>query len=416
MEASTAPITQEDSDGSEPVVRAIELIEASEAETSLLVDNAELGLFFETLLERDSISERELQEAIESFDLDDEQAVELQARLEQAEVKVISTEEDSDDSKPLKNYGAFSVDSLSLYLRKIGEHPLLTAEEEVLYAKQMEAGLEAEEILSRLIELNVDWMSSETVLGLQTQIDTGRLAKKTMVESNLRLVVSIAKRYRNPRVPLLDRVQEGTFGLIRATEKFDWRKGFKFSTYATWWIRQAITRGIADKADTIRKPVHIFENIHKVTAAERRLTSELGREPTPEEIADDIDAANIPADTVRELIYYRSTQNLTSLDKPVGDDGDGVYGDMLKADQDSVEDIVIEDSRAGMVAEVLSKLNERERAIIVLRYGLNGGDPCTLEEIGKQLGLTRERVRQIENNSLNRLNGLPEAQTLKNSI
>jgi RNA polymerase primary sigma factor len=264
-----------------------------------------------------------------------------------------------------------TTDALQLFLREAGRHPLLTAAQEVELAKRIERG-DAE-------------------------------AKSRMIQSNLRLVVSIAKNYRNQGLPFLDLIQEGTLGLIRAVEKFDWRRGFKFSTYATWWIRQAVARALADKARTIRMPVHIVERMQKIGRAERALWTRLGREPTIEEIADE---ANI---TPQQVVEVRAAARAsTSLDAPVGDQDDAVIGDFVAGDDPLPEEAVELRLRSQALRSALARLPERECEVVTLRYGLDGGDPRTLEQIGNHLGLTRERVRQIEIEALRRLSTAQE--------
>ncbi len=273
-----------------------------------------------------------------------------------------------------------SLDSLRLYLREIGKVPLLTADQEVTLAKRIERG--------------------------------DMTAKQHMIEANLRLVVSIAKGYLGRGLSFLDLIQEGSLGLIRAVEKFDYRKGYKFSTYATWWIRQAVTRAIADKARTIRIPVHMVEKLNKVVHIERQLVQRLGREPLPEEIADELDIA---PEEVREIL--RMSQMPISLEKPIGEDEDSSLGDFVPDEAaESPFDTASLSLRREDVELALASLPDRERRVIELRYGLDGSQPCTLEEVGRAFGVTRERIRQIENNTLKKLESLPEAQALKDCV
>ncbi|MGZ4399616.1 MAG: sigma-70 family RNA polymerase sigma factor [Gaiellaceae bacterium] len=273
---------------------------------------------------------------------------------------------------------ALTTDSLQLFLNEISRYALLSAAEEVDLAKRVERGDSA--------------------------------AKERMINANLRLVVSIAKRYQGQGLSLLDLIQEGILGLIRAVEKFDWRRGFKFSTYATWWIRQAVARALADKARTIRMPVHIVERMQKMNRAERTLWMELGREPTLEEIAEE---ASLPIEQAREV--KAAARASASLDQPVGESDDAVFGDFVAGDDPLPEERVESSLRSQALTVALQALPERERHVLVLRYGLVDEEPKTLEEIGKRLGLTRERVRQIELESLRRLAGLREMQHVQPS-
>jgi RNA polymerase primary sigma factor len=270
-----------------------------------------------------------------------------------------------------------SLDSLRLYLRSIGRVPLLTAQEEVSLAKRIERGDMA--------------------------------AKQQMVEANLRLVVSIAKGYLGRGLTFLDLIQEGSLGLIRAVEKFDYRRGYKFSTYATWWIRQAVTRAIADKARTIRIPVHMVEKLNRVAHVERQLVQKLGREPEPAEIAEEL---RWPVSDVRDIL--RVAQLPVSLEKPVGDEDESELGDFVADDAvlEPFEEASEHLQKEG-VKKALEALPDRERQVIELRYGLSGSEPLTLEEVGRTFGVTRERIRQIENNTLKKLKRLPEAQMLR---
>ncbi len=273
-----------------------------------------------------------------------------------------------------------SLDSLRLYLREIGRVPLLTAEQEVHLAKRIERG--------------------------------DMTAKQQMIEANLRLVVSIAKGYLGRGLSFLDLIQEGSLGLIRAVEKFDYRKGYKFSTYATWWIRQAVTRAIADKARTIRIPVHMVEKLNKVLHVERQLVQRLGRDPRPEEIAAELETT---AEEVREILHL--AQLPVSLEKPIGEEDESELGDFV---QDETAESPFETAsltlRCADIDRALETLPDRERRVIELRYGLGGEQPRTLEEVGQAFGVTRERIRQIENNTLKKLGCLPEAQALRDCV
>jgi RNA polymerase primary sigma factor len=272
-----------------------------------------------------------------------------------------------------------SLDSLRLYLRSIGRVELLTAEQEVSLAKRIERG--------------------------------DMLAKQGMVEANLRLVVSIAKSYLGRGLTFLDLIQEGSLGLIRAVEKFDYRRGYKFSTYATWWIRQAVTRAIADKGRTIRIPVHMVEKLNKVVHVERQLVQALGREPTPEEIALELECT---AREVRDIL--RIAQQPVSLEKPIGEEEESELGDFVE-DQtaESPFELASENLRRENVQRALAALPAREREVIEMRFGLSGGRPRTLEEVGRAFNVTRERIRQIENHTLKKLEALPEAQRLRDA-
>ncbi|HEX6586578.1 MAG TPA: sigma-70 family RNA polymerase sigma factor [Solirubrobacterales bacterium] len=270
-----------------------------------------------------------------------------------------------------------SLDSLRLYLRSIGSVDLLTAEQETDLARRIERG------------------------------DMG--AKRHMVEANLRLVVSIAKSYLGRGLSFLDLIQEGSLGLIRAVEKFDFRRGYKFSTYATWWIRQAVTRALADKSRTIRIPVHMVEKLNRVVHVERSLVQRLGREPDPHEIADEL---RWTVRDVREVL--RVSQMPVSLEKPVGDEDDSELADFVADDSTQTPfEMVSENLQREDVRRALAALPIRDREVLELRYGLNGHEPMTLEEVGDAFGVTRERIRQIENNTLKRLKALPEAQCLR---
>jgi len=266
-------------------------------------------------------------------------------------------------------------DSLDLFLRDAGRHPLLTAAQEVKLTKLVERG------------------------------DAG--AKQTMIESNLRLVVSIAKNYRHQGLPFLDLIQEGTLGLMRAVEKFDWRRGYRFSTYATWWIRQAVTRGLADKASTIRMPTHIVQRRQQLDRAERMLSVELGRKPTLQEVAE---RAGLPLR--QALAVEAAARASTSLDQPLLADEDSLFGDMIAGDGPLPEEIMQNTFRHEALGEALALLGEREHTLISLRFGLHGTEPRTLGEIGDRLGVSRERARQLETKALKQLAQLRELKPL----
>jgi RNA polymerase primary sigma factor len=273
-----------------------------------------------------------------------------------------------------------SLDSLRLYLREIGKVPLLTADREVYLAKRVERGDLA--------------------------------AKTQMIEANLRLVVSIAKRHLGRGLSFLDLIQEGALGLIRAVEKFDYRKGFKFSTYATWWIRQAVTRALTDKARTIRIPAHMFERLNKVIQIQRQLVQRLGREPRPDEIAAELE---LTTEEVREIL--RMAQFPISLEKPIGEKEDAKLGDLVEDElAESPFDVASVSLRCDDIEHALAALSERERQVIELRFGLHDDQPRTLKEVGRTFGVTRERIRQIENDTLKTLASLPEAQRLKDTL
>lgn len=290
--------------------------------------------------------------------------------------------------------GGPSSDLFRQYLREIGRIPLLTAAEEVELARRVEAGLFAEEKLRLAPDLD-----SQLALDLDRLVVMGRMAKRRLIEANLRLVVSVAKRYVGRGLTMLDLVQEGNLGLIRAVEKFDYARGYKFSTYATWWIRQAMSRALADQARTIRVPVHVVELINRVVRVQRRMLQERGYEPTPEEVAAHLDLA---PERVSEVL--RLAQEPVSLHAPVGEEDDVALGDLIE-DGDATSPV---ESAAFLLLKehleaVLSTLGERERKVVQLRYGLADGRPRTLEEIGRIFGVTRERIRQIESKTLNKL-------------
>jgi len=308
----------------------------------------------------------EFNEVVDHLELSNDEVDELYRELERHGVDVNDDcgREASDSTYINGELNVATTDALQLFLNEAGRYPLLTAVEEVELARLIERGDLA--------------------------------AKERMINSNLRLVVSIAKRYQGHGLSLLDLIQEGIIGLIRAVEKFDWRKGFKFSTYATWWIRQAVQRGVANKSRTIRIPVHIVEREQKIARAERDLVAKLGRPPTEEEISK---AANLPLKQVREV--FQAARAVTSLDKPIGSDNEGALGDLVAGSAAPPEEEVHVSLEEEVLRRAVAALPEREREVVKLRYGLDGDqDPQSLEQIGKRLGLTRERVRQIESTAL----------------
>jgi RNA polymerase primary sigma factor len=373
---------------------------------ALLVDEApiteidELRPLIAEGQERGFLTIEQIASSLEEVEVTKEQVAELHAYLEGEGIDIVNA-----DGKPAVSEGGRfepsggrtkdadgprkpeidltvepSLDSLRLYLRSIGRVSLLTADREVSLAQRIERG--------------------------------DLVAKQEMVEANLRLVVSIAKGYLGRGLSFLDLIQEGSLGLIRAVEKFDYRKGYKFSTYATWWIRQAVTRAIADKARTIRIPVHMVEKLNKVVHIERQLVQRLGREPRPDEIAAELEMTTAE---VREIL--RMAQHPVSLEKPIGEEEESELGDFVQDEQaESPYDTAQVSLRREDIENALASLPERDRKVIELRFGLSGAQPCTLEEVGRAFGVTRERIRQIENNTLKKLESLPEAQGLKDCV
>jgi RNA polymerase primary sigma factor len=348
-------------------------------EIESILGNEELAALLEAAEATGQLRQIELTELLEPLELEPLELEAIYQELDRRGIELaveeqLEAEKEPEPTPPPATAAVeTTTDALQLFLREAGRHALLTAAQEVELAKKIERG----------------------------DLD----AKQRMIQSNLRLVVSIAKNYRNQGLPFLDLIQEGTLGLIRAVEKFDWRRGYKFSTYATWWIRQAVARALADKARTIRMPVHIVERMQKMNRAERTLWMELGREPTLEEIADE---ASLPIEQAREV--KAAARASASLDQPVGEQDDAVFGDFVAGDEPLPEESVEISLRSQALMTALHALPDRERQVLVLRYGLVDEEPKTLEEIGKRLGLTRERVRQIELESLRRLAGLREMQ------
>ncbi|HEX5448222.1 MAG TPA: sigma-70 family RNA polymerase sigma factor [Candidatus Saccharimonadales bacterium] len=342
-----------------------------------------------------SLAQDEITEALDGVEVSTDQIRDFLEEVEDNKIDIIADSDSPADHTPtdgskngasgkdeLNLTPAPTTDSLRRFLSEIGRVPLLKSDEEVVLAKRIERG----------------------------DLD----AKNHMIEANLRLVVSIAKRYQGHGLPFLDLIQEGTIGLVRAAEKFDYRRGYKFSTYATWWIRQAVTRAIADKARAIRMPVHMVEKLNKVVREERRLVQELGRDPTMQEIADCFKGSKdeMTADEVREIL--RRAQPPESLQKLVGEEGDVEWGDFIADESsDPPEDEATRTIRNEDIERALANLSERQREVIRLRFGLDGTAPQTLEEVSRHFGITRERIRQIEQATLRKLEDLPESQALR---
>jgi RNA polymerase primary sigma factor len=335
----------------------------------------------------------DMDDAGDADDVNEPDTVSLEADTELAD----EAARDLDDQTPAMG------DSVHTYLKSIGRTSLLTAEQEVDLAKRIEAGLFAEHKLESVSGLSDDYRRD-----LELVAEDGRRAKAHMLEANLRLVVSVAKKYSDRGLSLLDVVQEGNLGLIRAVEKFDYTKGYKFSTYAMWWIRQAIQRGFADSARTIRLPVHVLEMLSKLSRVERDMHQRLGREPTPEELAVELDRT---PDQIEELL--RTSRQPISLDSTIGEDGETSIGDLIEdVDAPEASELVDRQLMAEQLRSALDALTPREATIMAMRFGLYDGNPHTLDEIGRALGLTRERIRQLEKQSLSKLRHPSRAQPL----
>ena len=363
-------------------------------------------------------------QALEAQGIDVLQVAETDDEVPDTELELI--EENDEDSEPeleaidLTIPDAVNIDDpVRMYLKEIGKVPLLSAEQEIELAQAMEYGAKAQELLDAedreavtMSEEEAEHLAGKSDEELKEIAAEGDAAKKRLAEANLRLVVSIAKRYVGRGMLFLDLIQEGNLGLIKAVEKFDYRKGFKFSTYATWWIRQAITRAIADQARTIRIPVHMVETINKLVRISRQLLQELGREPTPEEIADRMD---IPVERVREII--KISQEPVSLETPIGEEEDSHLGDFIQDDNVPVPaDAAAFTLLKEQLSEVLGTLTEREQKVLRLRFGLDDGRARTLEEVGKEFNVTRERIRQIEAKALRKLRHPSRSRKLKDYL
>jgi RNA polymerase primary sigma factor len=324
------------------------------------------------------------------------------------EILVLGDDDDDLPAAQVAVAGA-TADPVKDYLKQIGKVPLLNAEQEVELAKRIEAGLFAEE---KLAELGPGDISSDERIDLEWIAEDGRRAKNHLLEANLRLVVSLAKRYTGRGMLFLDLIQEGNLGLIRAVEKFDYTKGYKFSTYATWWIRQAITRAMADQARTIRIPVHMVEVINKLARVQRQMLQDLGREPTPEELAAELDMT--PEKVIEVQKYGREP---ISLHTPLGEDGDSEFGDLIE-DSEAIQpgEAVSFTLLQEQLHSVLDTLSEREAGVVSMRFGLTDGQPKTLDEIGKVYGVTRERIRQIESKTMSKLRHPSRSQVLRDYL
>jgi RNA polymerase primary sigma factor len=365
---------------------------------------------------RGYVTSSDVREALDDLNLDGQAVSAILRVLTDESIQVLDQEPPSPDDPgeptatptPVEALEHTSTtDPVRMYLREIGRVPLLTAEEEVDLSKRYEAGLAATTMLATLADPDPAW--DVTLRRIER---SGQLAKRRLVEANLRLVVSIAKRYVGRGMLILDLIQEGNLGLIRAVDKFDYTRGYKFSTYATWWIRQAITRAIADQARTIRIPVHMVETMNKLVRVQRQLLQELGREPTAEEIGREMD---LPAARVREI--QKLSQEPVSLETPVGEEDDSSLGDFLEdtdavVPSDAASFLLMQEQLAG----ILHTLSEREQKVIELRFGMRDGRARTLEEVGEAFGVTRERIRQIESKTLSKLRHPSRSQQLKDYL
>ena len=394
-----------------------------------LIEILELGKKKKNMLEY-----QEIADFFKDLNLDPEKFEMVIDYLEQNGIDVlkISNDDDVDDDIILDEEDEVEVekidlsvpegvsveDPVSMYLKEIGKVPLLSADEEIELAQNMEDGAVAIEKIN-VLKGRLDGASEEEkaeikeeIKTLQRDVDKGADAKKRLAEANLRLVVSIAKRYVGRGMLFLDLIQEGNLGLIKAVEKFDYKKGYKFSTYATWWIRQAITRAIADQARTIRIPVHMVETINKLIRVSRQLLQELGREPSPEEIAKEM---SMPVERVREIL--KISQEPVSLETPIGEEEDSHLGDFIKDDNVPVPaDAAAFTLLKEQLEEVLGTLTEREQKVLTLRFGLEDGRARTLEEVGKEFNVTRERIRQIEAKALRKLRHPSRSRKLKDYL
>ena len=382
------------------------------------VDDPDLDDFDDDLDDVDSDDDEDLDDDEESDpEDDDDEDEEERKKPEEPKEKGAFVVRDDDDDENLTPSGnpkrrviaaGATADPVKDYLKQIGRVSLLNAEQEVDLSERIEAGLYAQ----HLLDTESDQMDFKRKRELKWAANDGRRAKDHLLEANLRLVVSLAKRYTGRGMLFLDLIQEGNLGLIRAVEKFDWKKGFKFSTYATWWIRQAITRAMADQARTIRVPVHMVEVINKLSRVQRQMLQDLGREPTPDELARELD---MPVEKVQEVQKYG--REPISLHTPLGEDGDSEFGDLIE-DTDAIapSDAVAFSLLQEQFRQVLETLSPREAGVIKMRYGLEDGQPKTLDDIGRVYGVTRERIRQIESKTMSKLRHPSRSQTLRDFL
>ncbi len=393
--------------------------------TQKLEELVEYGKKHKNMIEFDQV-----QKIFEGFELTPDLEESISAYLEEKGIDMLKITDEDDDlaaeveeesNEDIDLYVPDTVsieDPVRMYLKEIGKVPLLNAEQEKELAKSMEAGIKAQEEVERLEEL-ISMATDEQKVVYEAQlaaakrlVKEGEDSKKKLAEANLRLVVSIAKRYVGRGMLFLDLIQEGNLGLIKAVEKFDYDKGFKFSTYATWWIRQAITRAIADQARTIRIPVHMVETINKLIRVSRQLLQELGREPSPQEIAEEM---NMPVERVREIL--KISQEPVSLETPIGEEEDSHLGDFIQDDNVPVPaEAAAFTLLKEQLVEVLGTLTEREQKVLCLRFGLEDGRARTLEEVGKEFNVTRERIRQIEAKALRKLRHPSRSRKLKDYL
>ncbi len=417
--------------------------DVKETKKDAAMDEAAREKFYQKLKEllalakkkKNMLEYQEISDFFSDMQLDAEQFEKILDFLEANNIDVLRITEDDNDEDILLEVdddddievekidlsvpdGVSIEDPVRMYLKEIGKVPLLSAEEEIELAKNMEAGAVAKEKITILKKRQESASEEEKeeleeeIKALQKDLDAGDMAKKRLAEANLRLVVSIAKRYVGRGMLFLDLIQEGNLGLIKAVEKFDYRKGYKFSTYATWWIRQAITRAIADQARTIRIPVHMVETINKLIRVSRQLLQELGREPSPEEIAAEM---NMPVERVREIL--KISQEPVSLETPIGEEEDSHLGDFIQDDNVPVPaDAAAFTLLKEQLEEVLGTLTEREQKVLTLRFGLEDGRARTLEEVGKEFNVTRERIRQIEAKALRKLRHPSRSRKLKDYL